>query len=167
MAGDTLVHSHLASMQLFARAPSGDMVPFQVDDDFPFPDKKFHANSKGYISMWYSRKNCRIHRFVMGLKNGDKREVDHKNRDVGDNRRQSLRIVTRSENNRFKGPTKRSTTGLKGVYEYNGGRYYAMIGERVQGKLKLDYLGIFATKEEAGMAYDKIHTPCIHHTCIW
>lgn len=149
------VHSQSATMQLFARQPDGAMVPFQVDDDFPFPGKRFVTNAKGYISMTHEGKKCKVHRFVMGLKNGDVGEVDHKFGDIADNRTQSLRVVTRSQNNCFKGPTRRSTTGLKGVYKWKNGRYYAIIGKRIEGKLQLRYLGTFATKEEAALAYDR------------
>jgi len=39
-----------------------------------------------------------MHRFLMELAHGDKRQVDHFNHDTLDNRRSNLRIVTQSEN---------------------------------------------------------------------
>jgi hypothetical protein len=39
-----------------------------------------------------------MHRFVLGLRKGDPRKVDHKNRNRLDNRRENLRVVTSAEN---------------------------------------------------------------------
>jgi hypothetical protein len=42
--------------------------------------------------------NIRMHRMLMGLANGDPREVDHINRDRLDNRRCNLRLATSQQN---------------------------------------------------------------------
>ncbi len=39
-----------------------------------------------------------LHRFLMDLPRGDKRQVDHINHDTLDNRRSNIRVVTQSEN---------------------------------------------------------------------
>ena len=91
----------------------------------------------------------------MGVLPGDKRQVHHLNDNPKDNRRCNLRIVTASENNRFKGPAKNNSTGLKGVYKLRSGRYRAQISERMDGKSNKKCLGTYVTEKEAGLAYDR------------
>ena len=85
-----------------------------------------------------------------------KEEVDHINRDVGDNRWCNLRAATRSENCRNMPALSRSKTGIKGVW-FIAGRYRAEI--MLHGKRH--YLGRFKTKEAAQQAYrvaaEKLH----------
>jgi HNH endonuclease len=79
-------------------------------------------------------------------------QVDHINLDKTDNRWVNLRLATRAENMRNKGPHKNNAFGLKGVRidpRKKTNPYYA--------KIKCDgvehYLGSFATAEEAHAAY--------------
>lgn len=88
-----------------------------------------------------------MHRLIMGLQPGDRRNVDHINGDGLDNRRENLRVVRHQENctNRRR-INVRNKTGHSGVfYDRHGGnpwRAYIDSWRRI-------YLGRFATKEEA------------------
>ena len=70
-------------MQLFARKSEGDMVPFQVDDDFPYKDKNFYLTPRGgYIFMRMDQKSYLVSRIVLGLQPGDKRQAHHVDEDI-------------------------------------------------------------------------------------
>jgi len=76
-------------------------------------------------------------------------EVDHKNGDPLDNRRQNLRLCTHAQNQHNTGLSCVNTSGFKGVSK-RGKRWKAQI--RINGKQT--YLGTYDTPEEAGAAYD-------------
>ena len=54
-------------------------------------------------------------RIIMDVPIGDKRQVDHINHDVSNNRKENLRICTNSENSMNKGLIKSNTSGVTGV----------------------------------------------------
>lgn len=56
-----------------------------------------------------------LHRALMDLHVGDRRQVDHVNRDRLDNRRENLRIVTPAEQAQNKGSRSDSRSGVRGV----------------------------------------------------
>lgn len=56
-----------------------------------------------------------LHRALMDLRVGDRRQVDHVNRDRLDNRRANLRIVTPGEQAQNKGARSDSRSGLRGA----------------------------------------------------
>lgn len=87
-----------------------------------------------------------LHRLLMGLMPGDRRQVDHINGDILDNRRSNLRICTVSQNQANRGKQSNNSTGLKGVeLGYRGERWIARIGY----KGKSIHLGSFDTPELA------------------
>jgi hypothetical protein len=92
-----------------------------------------------------------MHRWIMGLGPGDP-EVDHRNHDTLDNRRNNLRACTNSQNqaNRSR-KTRRTSSRYRGVTLHRrSGRWQAAI--RVNGKDF--YLGLFNCEEEAAIAYN-------------
>lgn len=93
--------------------------------------------------------NIYMHRLLCGA-TGDC-EVDHINGDRLDNRKQNLRIVSRSENllNR-RVPSSISTTGYIGVE-----RHRDKFAARIRIKGKRIFIGNFNTAEEASEAYQK------------
>jgi hypothetical protein len=61
-----------------------------------------------------------MHRLILGLKEGDEKQVDHVNHDTLDNRRfinseEQLRLANNSENGRNARKSKANTSGYKGV----------------------------------------------------
>lgn len=76
--------------------------------------------------------------------------VDHKDGNRSNNRWDNLRACDQSHNLANMGPTKRSTSGIKGVYPCKPGtRWRAQIRVYYQ----TIHLGCYGTKEEAAEAY--------------
>lgn len=110
----------------------------------------------GYAQSRKAGKTILMHRLVVGLDPGDKRQVDHINGNRMDNRRDNLRIVT-SQEQRRNGTAMYTIRGRKTTSRYRGvakvlhsAGWYA----RVQVDRKSRYLGTFATEVEAARAYD-------------
>lgn len=89
-----------------------------------------------------------MHRAILSAPSG--MDVDHIDRNGLNNCRSNLRLATRSENCRNRGPNAKNSLGVKGVYQNESGRSWcAKI--RVHGKGY--HLGSFSTPEAAHEAY--------------
>ena len=122
--------------------------------------KKFQIK-RGYYSVRLSEngntKDYRVHRLVAQIfipNPENKPVINHINGNRLDNRKENLRICTRSENCRNKKVRSDSKSGYKGVNPNPNGRYQAYIGDPTR-KSQHIHLGYHATKEEAARAYDK------------
>ena len=91
---------------------------------------------------------AKMHRVILGLTDS-RIDCDHKNHDGLDNRRENLRVCTRSQNNHNRRPKRWKFKGVSPTY--GGKRWRATI--RANGKQM--HLGAFRTIEEAAAAYDK------------
>jgi len=92
----------------------------------------------------------------MGCTLGDGKVVDHINHNTLDNRKQNLRICDRFGNSRNTKISRYSPYGYKGVNKYHkGGRFYAQLNRRINGKIKKWKLGLYDKAEDAARAYDK------------
>jgi hypothetical protein len=77
-------------------------------------------------------------------------EIDHRDRDGGNNRWSNLREASRSENGANRGVHKHSKSGLKGVYwDADRGLWAA----EIRFNRKRQHLGRFARSEDATRAY--------------
>ena len=123
---------------------------------------KWHARPDGQTV--YAGRNVRLPdgrratQLLHGYLTGYAR-TDHINGDGLDNRRNNLRKSTAVENGWNRRPNRGSHLGLKGVsWHGRTGKWQAQI--RVGDGRRL-YLGLYATAEEAGLAYDaaarKVH----------
>ena len=146
---------NLHNMKLLVRETTGEMAEFEVDNDFQYPENKFWATQGGYVMTKVDGKMVYVHRIVLGLSAGNRKQGHHIDENVKNNTTTNLRIVTNTENSRYKGPSKESKTGLKGVYKRKNGKYKAVLMGRIDGRQYNKYLGNFATKKEAGLAYDR------------
>ena len=84
-----------------------------------------------------------MHRIILGLDIGDKRQGDHRNHNTLDNRRDNLRIVTHQQNG-FNRKSAKGYTWIERVHKY-------------RAQIKVDNisiaLGHYATEELAHAAY--------------
>lgn len=119
---------------------------------------KWHkcTNQRGtvYAQRWKDGVKHKMHHQIMGRKEGAL--VDHKNGNTLDNRRENLRFCTYAENAQNRVASKKNTTGFKGVFylksRYNLTRpWYS----RIHVNREDIFLGYFATKEEAALAYSE------------
>lgn len=127
-----------------------------------------------HTNKWYiSRKRGRIQSVigyskllgrVLGLSYAilgkrDFLHIDHINRNPLDNRKNNLRYVTITENNRNKGLTKGKST--KGIYMYGKGKWGVRINFTKNRKRKIYNKAGFASKEEAiahsNLKYRELH----------
>jgi hypothetical protein len=89
-----------------------------------------------------------MHRVILGCP--DILSVDHKDGDGLNNRRENLRLATQSQNMHNQRINRANKTGFKGVSLHKvSGKWIAQIGL----KGKTNYLGLFASPEEAHAAY--------------
>lgn len=103
-----------------------------------------------YVSTMIGRKTVALHNFINGLSK-DGLEIDHKDRNGFNNRKDNLREGTRSDNmcNLPKKAGKRSK--YKGVGATRSGKWRAMI----QKNNVTSQLGVFNKEEDAAMAYNE------------
>jgi hypothetical protein len=105
----------------------------------------------GYSDVQVNKRRFLVHRVVYAFIHGDCiGEIDHIDGNMRNNCPSNLRIVTRSQQNMNKKPSKKNILGFRGVYLHAPtGLYNARIcfnNERVS-------LGYFKTCEEAHAAY--------------
>ena len=90
-----------------------------------------------------------LHRQIMQPPPG--MDVDHINSDAMDNRRDNLRICTRSQNNQNARRRVDSNQAYKGVWITTNGKYAA----RIYDKGKKLHIGVFDSELSAASAYDQ------------
>jgi hypothetical protein len=112
------------------------------EDEFRILERKWRLikrrslDKTGYAVSSRSPHIIRMHRFLINAP--EDFEVDHINGNTLDNRKENLRLATRSEN--------AANRKAKGFYKY-GSKYRAFCGGRA--------LGYFLTEEEARDVYEK------------
>jgi len=131
----------------------GEEFYFDLEDYDKIKNYCWHMTNRGYIATRdKNRKGRRIHfhRLVMGLTN-EKIDVDHihGNKTRNDNRKENLRIATRSQNNMNSALSKNNLSGVTGVYfDKNANKWSASITINY----KTLHLGLFDTFTEAVQA---------------
>jgi len=107
-------------------------------------DRSAGVDGKGYAVIWVGSKKVRLHRMILDAPAN--MLVDHRNGDKMDNRRENLRLATKSQNACNSKLPANNTSGHKGVYlNKSNGKWFAKVG--VAGKAVA--LGTFNTQEEA------------------
>lgn len=94
-----------------------------------------------------------MHREIMGLVRGDKKQVDHRNGVKIDNRRSNLRIASMGQNQQNRARLQTNTTGCKGVIYHKRDRHY-VAALRHNGKRY--WSRYFDNPVDAAKAYDKM-----------
>lgn len=119
---------------------------------------KWHTVN-GYAHTWMNigdkRTSVYMHRLLMGLisKKYDpkKNEVDHKNRNRGDNRKDNLRLVSTSTNGQNRGKIHGTSSRFKGVSFFKS---TGLWGSAISKDKKRKHLGSFKSEEDAARAYN-------------
>jgi hypothetical protein len=120
---------------------------FAHKDDFKYNNgyyavKKINKGGKSYMQ-------C-MHRLILNI-NDSKLLVDHINGNKLDNRKENLRIATKSENGRNRDRQSNNKSGFKGVHwNKQFGKYRAQI----MLNNKTTYIGLYTNPVEAAKAYD-------------
>ena len=138
------------------RVIHGHLGHLYVSTGIPHPDGEWYYPPGGGRRR-RRRTTLQLHRLIMNTPKG--MHTDHINGDTLDNRKENLRVATREENGRNRGKARTNTSGFKGVVYVK--KKKDMINElskpwqaQVKHNGKYIYLGMFATPEEAGKAYD-------------
>lgn len=92
-----------------------------------------------------------MHRLILGLQLGDKRECDHRDGNGLNNQRSNLRVCTRAQNNRSGRKLRGGTSKYKGVC-WHRHRHKWMSYIRLNGKQT--FLGYFNLEADAARTYD-------------
>lgn len=121
----------------------GEEFYFDLEDYDLIKDYCWYLSAQNYI-VCRRKTNTLLHRLIMNAQPGE--EVDHINHNTVDNRKENLRICSSSQNKMNKGPSKISTSGIRGVYWYSNQQKWS--AELVYNGQKI-FLGLFDSKEEA------------------
>ena len=124
-------------------------IKIDPEDSFLLNFYSIWIDRHGYIvcDKMINRKRKRhfLHRLIMNCYDKQKK-VDHINKDILDNRKCNLRIVTNSQNSFNK---KTPEKCIRGVEKLPSGNYRARIGKNGR------HLGVYTTAEEAYQVYLK------------
>ena len=132
-----------------------------VDDaDYDRLNKYKWCALKGH-NTWYAVRNITkpngkrthmlMHREILGLEPGDKRQGDHKNHNGLNNYQDNLRICNNSQNHQNGNPRKNGSSKYKGVHKRKGCDKWI---SRINKNYKLYHLGYFVSEINAAKAYD-------------
>jgi hypothetical protein len=110
---------------------------------------KWHDNGNGYVRGFVNKKYVYLHRFITGATKGV--DVDHINRNTLDNRRENLRLCSRSQNNANTGLRVNNKVGFRGVSFIKRLNRFAA---DIHIKKKHVFIGYFDSAIEAAKAYD-------------
>ena len=131
------------------------------DEDYEWLNQySWHANYNRHTDSYYAERNSKLsngkrsiismHRQILGLEKGDKRQGDHIHHDTLDNRRSELRIVTHRQN-KINCKSKNLHSSI-----YAGVSWYEPLDKWVS-KIRIGkerkHLGYFTIEKEASEAY--------------
>lgn len=131
------------------------------DEDFDRVSQfKWYANWSKTTKFYYAERIKRkgkaricysMHRFILGLQKGDKREIDHKNHNTLDNRKSNLRITNKRGNAQNRKNNSRFGVNLEYYPRKNKSNPFFV---RIQSKGKSNHIGCFPTLFDAIIARD-------------
>lgn len=116
------------------------------------------SGSNSYARRKFGFKNQMMHRYIMGLRPGDGKEIDHINHDGLDNRKSNLRVVSRQVNAKNIKKLKSNVSGVSGV-SWNKARsewrsYIKVNGKHKQVFATSDFFEAVCRRKSAEIKYD-------------
>lgn len=107
------------------------------DEDYEIVKNNKWSYCCGYARGTVDGIGIQMHRFIMGLENGDKRTVDHINLNKLDNRRSNLRICSIRENLCNRPMRKDNKSGYRGVsWNSEKNKWVVRVNDKVRGYFK-------------------------------
>jgi len=106
-----------------------------------------------YAKREESGRTILMHRQILGLEKGDKRQGDHQNHNTLDNRRENIRICSCQQNQRNRKPRLNISSVYKGVSWYKRCKKWQA---HIQMNKKRKHLGYFKREREAAFAYNEV-----------
>lgn len=125
------------------------------DEDFIRLNKySWYQQNSGYATAKINRKNILMHRLILhDHYSEDKKYTDHINHNKLDNRKENLRVATKSQNAANQLKCKEITSSkYKGVCWHKGNKKW-QANIKINNKVK--YLGIYTNEVEAAKKYDE------------
>jgi hypothetical protein len=113
--------------------------------------KTFYARRNSSIKNNSKSQTIWMHRFILGLKKGDERQVDHGNHKGWDNRRENIKIKSRRQN--AENLKKQSIHGVGIFYNKKCKNKPYRLQIKINGKT--EHIGYFKTPEDAQIAREK------------
>lgn len=125
----------------------GEKFYFDKEDYDLIKDYHWFLDGKhgNYVVANYKETTVKFHRIVMKVTDS-KIDIDHINHDTTDNRKENLRVVSRSQNNANIGLRKHNTSGCTGVAWHSTRKQWI---SRISYNNKCIFLGWFNDYEEA------------------
>lgn len=120
------------------RARDGSVRTYAIvdDEDFErFGHLRWQLTPNGYVRRTQDGQKVYLHRLIVGLAKGDRREADHRNLDRLDCRRRNLRITTHAGNSQNLRARKGARSRYRGVsWHRQRGKWRARV--EVNGRAK-------------------------------
>lgn len=137
-------------MQVYIQLTQGKQALVDKADFEWLSQWKWYYIKDGYaVRSDYSQgrtpRQVKMHRQIMNEPEG--LQVDHKNTNKLDNRRENLRVATVNQNQQNSSLPKNNTSGYKGVSKPRRGLGWI-------ASIQRQYLGYYKTPEEAALAYN-------------
>jgi hypothetical protein len=124
----------------------------------------FYALRKTRKTESFLEHTISMHRFIMDLQHGDQNEIDHINHKTLDNRKENLRICTKSQNQHNREKQINSSSEYKGVF-YTDSRTNPWRA-RIQINGRKMHLGVFPDQTKAFESYKKAHEKYVNEGII-
>lgn len=122
-----------------------------VEDKALVEGYRWHLGSNGYARFNRGDDAVLMHRVIMRLGPGDRREVDHVSRDKLDNRRRNLRLADHSQNMQNRASHRGSTSRFRAVYWDPARQVWRA---RTQVNKRRVHIGSFTSEIEAALAVE-------------
>jgi len=129
------------------------------DEDYDLvASYKWCASKNGKNNIYAKResygKKIYMHREILGL--SCRERIDHIDGNGLNNTRENLRMSDAKQNGMNRGKQSNNTSGYKGVVlQKKCNRWQAQLTWRENGRRKNIYLGLYATPQEAAIAYNR------------